>query len=299
MIKKVYIAKNQDDAKEEILADFPNTHIINCECFDFEDFCRSQQKSLFDSNNKKLIAFTSVDEYALGDLLEVCDKVSREVIWCFGSLAKNTKLFKKLKATTSLEEVSGLEKQSDKTRYIKSLLNKYNIPITLEDHLSVVLPDNKAVIKQEVNKITLLIAEGFSIPEIKNAVCVYNNDLDSILFVQALLNKQTKKTYTLASKISDKISPLQLNALLTKKIKSLIFLCRGESEEANKYWYTGNYYLSQEIKLAKSIGLTKLFSLYEEVEKVLGNKFDDQPLFPKLMYLFNFHTKDVVLFNTM
>jgi hypothetical protein len=279
MIKKVFIGESSD-AKYLVSEEFSTIKYVECTDLSFKDFIRLHQPSLFDSS---LICFLNVDKLETDEeLLELCSNVKTEVIWCFESLRKNSKLFKKLSSCSNVSVCEQLTKTQSKKDFIKTLLLKNSLPLKFQEIFVIDGPEDRLILKSEIEKFACLHAITRDEEVLKKAVCKFNGSLDTLEFVSHLLNRNIKLAYVYAIKVSNEAPAMVIAATILKKLKAMMYLSLGDVNSANLIWRHGNYYLDQAIKQAKGIGFTGLLNLYEYVDTEFSNPINNKDLMTRL-----------------
>lgn len=289
MITKVLIG-SAEDVRYHLKQSFPGIKKVDARDLSEDGLASKHQKNLF-SKESDLTCFTNLDKQPLESLLNLVDKVAIDVIWCFNSLAKNTKLYKKLSSTTTVEECSGLEGHAEKKKFIKEMLVKYNVPKTFESRISFCTSEDRFIIESEIQKLSEAYKILGSYDFADQIISVYNSNVDTLEFVSALLSGNTQAAYKYADKIASEHHALQINSVLRRKINFLIHLSLNDVEGAVKIWRAQGYFLEQDKKLAKKLGTEYLLNLFSLVDQVLGNVMEKKDLFTRLCGIIFFHLR--------
>lgn len=289
MLKNCLISSEENNLRFEVLDIYSSTGVAfhNCENLEYESFIKLHKKGLF--NSKKVLVFLNVQTYKDADLREFLEKetITTDVVWGFKTLGKNLKLYKLLeKSGIDICTISSLDKPHEKRKFISKLLSIHHIPGRLLEDFNLRLPEDKFIIESEILKVKKLVELGADDSLVLRSISVYSSTFDLLEFLNSILLNDLKKSYVLAKKVAEESHELVIQAVLLKRIKSLIFLNLGDVSTANKYWRTGPYYLNDSISLANTFGFEKLDELYTYVDYIFSEyNYDYKSNFLKLCQL--------------
>ncbi len=284
MIQKVYVGKVLGNILYDLKKEFPGAKLLFVDQMSVQEFRAGHRQNLFTRKDTQN-AFIGVDEFKQEETLPLIDAINIPVIWTFNSLAKNTKLFKKLDAITSVDFDSDIEKSGEVKKFATSYAKSIKLNIEVYPRLLNSLPADKSAISRELDRIKLG-EEVLSPEQLNENLGLASLNDDAFGFIDKLFAPDLEGAYLYAAKLSKTTNPIGLSVLLIKKIDSMIFLGGNKEDEAMKYWRHFGPMLWDAKKLAKKLGQDKLFEL-RKVCKDLGNIFDESPTTLKLTRLIN------------
>lgn len=283
MIRKVYVCKDIEIALLQAKEEFTDLEIWHCSDLSETDLLKILQPSLF--KNSCVKCFVGIDcAFSSEFLLNLASSSFVNSIWIFKTLAKNTKLYKKLDSITTIEFYNKLEKTSDKKRFIQEKASDLpkNIISKLIDRGS----DNQSVLVEEIKK----LKDGLEIltpEELDSCIVEYESSNDIFNFLEYTLTGNMEKAYLYAHRVSKSLNSLAVSALIQKKIISMIYLSLNDVKAAYKYWRYPQYLLQKEQTTSKKIGFQGLIRIYLFVD-VEFNKLNTKPLLLRLGNLIYF-----------
>lgn len=296
MLVKVYIGDFYDKVKIEVSHYFSSVKFIDCDNLDIQDIVNFHRKGLFPATKKVCLFNLDCVEAAL--LLKVLDKkIEADVIWCFSSLAKTTKLYKKLNVVSSIEHVKDKLDKVEKKRIIGSYLGHGEVDSDILGLLASRSITNVSVLHNECKKLKVA-SSVLKANELGKVVVDYTTDKDALDFVTNLFSNNITEAYGLISKLSNH-NPVHVSLILLKKIKSLIFLSKGLVKESQGVWYTPDYFLKQATGVAKGMGYSKLLELYSYVFTEVYDLYSSKSIECRLKNLVMYMYLEKLLKNTI
>lgn len=298
MIKKIYVAKEEDLIRFEVKKDFGEVKFLDCGEIEL-DQCKSLFLPTLFSKSKTITCLLNMDEYKEKDLLDyfTTTKIQIDVVFAFKSLPKNHKLYKYFSSKCEIEHCEGLDTITLKKKFIKELLGKSSLLNQLQDTLVNQLPENKGIILNEIEKLKYYSTMENNIGLLKDSIGKYESSFDLFEYINSLLDGDYKKAYILAEKVADNTVPQLVYCLLLKKVLSMICFTLKAEELGNQFWRSGPYYQNITIQRAKYIGKDKLVGLYDFIDNNFNYFYlSDKDLFLSLVKLI-FYFKDNILFN--
>jgi hypothetical protein len=298
MIKKVYVAKEEDLIRFEAKRDFGEVKFLDCTEIEFEKFKTLFFPTLF-SSSKDITCLLNIDEYQEKDLLDyfISIKIQQDLVLAFKSLPKNHKLYKYLNSKCEIEHCEGLDTIVLKRKFIKDLIGKSTLLSQLQDTLVNQLPENKNIILNEVEKLKHHLTVETNIEVLKEGISKYESSFDLFEYINSLLDADYKKAYLLAEKVASNTASQLVYCLLLKKVLSMICFTLKAEELGNQFWRSGPYYQNITIQKAKRIGKEELVELYNFIDNNFNYFYlSDKDLFLSLVKLI-LYFKNNILFD--
>jgi hypothetical protein len=285
VLKKVYISEPLEEGLFECKQDFPDASIYYCSELNFDDFCLAHQYSLFDDGMEKV--FVGVDHYPAEKLLSLLeDGIEVPVNWIFKSLDKRTKLYKKFKTCSNIEEVYPLVKAKDKKEFIEQCFDELEISNKFLDQVYYISSDNRANIRRDLFKFKTALSV-MSEEEAIHSLTFYKADSKTLDFISSLFSDSEFTTAKLARKI-DKVPVPVVTSTLLKRLLSLIFLSKGDVKSAQMFWDKRGYFLNKDRSIAKQLGTKRLLEIYLYVDSIFSDFFRKESNHLKLLKLIRF-----------
>lgn len=259
---------------------------IDCEEIGIDGISKIEQPTLF-KNNESYV-FYNAQKLEFSNILELLNGNSNNIL-AFCKIDKRTKAYKKIVKDYKYEFCLSLKTSSDKKDFIRTTLIEHDLLHTgLTDYFLTILPENKLIIFNEIDKFARILKYTANLELAKKAICTYDGNTDIFELVNALFDRSLSKFYFYLNKIINEIHPLQIYALLSKKLMYLIFLSLDNHKEAKSYIFANDYYLKIDTKLSKKIGSIQLFKLHKQIEDKLFDVYEEKDLRLRLLDLFNF-----------
>lgn len=285
MLKKVYFSKDIDNCVYELRRDFPESEVLYCSELDFNEFCLKHTYNLMSSNT--VIALVGVDKFKSSDLLNLlASEIEADVCWALKKVDKRTKLYKRMKECSNVEECLDLEDNRRKKSFITSRFKEKGISTKYMGRFLQVCSNSKAIIDRELDKLKIAL-EVLPESTALMSLTVHKVDSHTLNFVSSLFSGKEDDTIFLASRIAHVPLPV-LSTILTKRLQSLIFLAIDCQDKAKEFWDHRGFYLKKDTACAKTIGYSNLLEIYSYVDSVFSDFTRKDSEYLKLSKLIRF-----------
>lgn len=285
MLKKVYVSQILEDGLLESRRDFPDSETVYCSDMSFDEFCLQHQYGLFDSSTVKLLI--GIDHFPLEKMTYLVDSdIESDCCWILKSLDKRTKLYKRIKATSNIEECISLDKRRDRKSFISKEMDSLSIPRKYLNEVLEVCADSKATVRSELVKFKNAL-NTLGEKEAVKSLTPYKSGTSILDFISTLFKSSEFEAASMVRRIDNIPMPV-LASTLQKRVMSLIFLSKGDQNNAKKYWDRNGYYIREDIQIARKFGLKKLTSIYLYIDGVYSDFLRKDPQHLRLLKLIRF-----------
>lgn len=271
----VYVSEDTDNALFEVELFYPSTPLHRD--LDVLNFTNLHKKTLFNLSNRLCLMVPKDLTYENAvSILE--GRVDKDVIWVFEKLAKNTKLYKYLFKTYKVTFCSEIIKDREKNAFIKELAKSIGVKAKYISEFSKRSGTSKRVIQSELEK---LYAAQEILSNPLDIVVDDTNGLECFKFIDSLFEGDLVSSLLILEKLERFESGHKIAALLAKKTMSMMLICAGDINQANKYFRVPNndYFKNKVINQAKGIGLKRLSSLHTKLQKEIITFSSKKPYF--------------------
>lgn len=261
MLKAIYLGKSFETVRYFLSQEYRSIKYHNCTDLDFEGFYKLHTPSLLSSRN--ITVFYNFEDISKTDLVKLIDNDSLiDFIWCFNSLAKTTKVFKKASELGLLKEVPNLEDGRSKGKFIRARIKEMGLVLSEETLQTVMqLPGSPTIITNELQK--------YALSQSSDSIVLYTEEanifkvIDAVVFDRGNLDQ-------VVNQYSNENNSVLTYILLSKYLKCLLYLALGDDEGAFSIWKTPYSMLGEVKAFTKELGYRKLLEVSEYVEVVLN-----------------------------
>jgi hypothetical protein len=282
MLVDAYIGKSVESMQYDIRKNNPGRiEFFYADQLDFSMFASLHQRSLLPLDRVR--CFFNVDSLDKDKVFDLIPYIDQKVIWCFKTLPKSRKIYKKLSKSVEVKTVLDLSKTADKRKFITSLIKEYKVDKASASILMRLSGDDKRSIDNEIFKFSVA-SQVLPKAEASRVLSSYDANYDLLNFMNCLFGKPYE-AYLYAEKVARSSSQFGLAAMLSKRIKYYIYLSLNDEEQARKYWNSSGYYLNQNKQEALNIGFLKLLKIHKLIDQTLTDFYDIRELNRKLNYI--------------
>jgi DNA polymerase III delta subunit len=280
MLKKVYVSENPIDALSEVRRDFGKVKVFDYKELDENSLVSAHSKGLF--NSGYISCFVGLDKLNEDTLFSILENGNlTEFVWIFSKLDKRKKIYKRLKAASSVEEFAPLvTNKREKAKFVGELLAANNIPRKYSEYFTSIASDNKLVMRTEAQKLRVAL-EVLNEDELRRCLCVYESNRDLLEFIDQLFSGNFYSAYGLTRRLIS-IPIYVIRSTLSKRITSFIYLSMGNSEAAKKFWDVRGYYVAKDTGVAKKFGTEAFLNLKVHLEEQFMDYMSSDDLLLKL-----------------
>lgn len=292
-IRKVYISENISDILFKIQLDFKNEHLTYDSKPSVGNILTTTRPTLLPIITK---CYLNLDLLSEASLLEIAPEVKQGSIWVFKKLRKNSKLYKLLKHSSSVEELTSINYYKDRISYVKECLKSKGLPIKYAKTIADNSGDSRSSIYNEVCK--LKIAE--SVLE-KPEECLSYSVGEKVIFdfLESLVSGNTRESFKTYSIIKSDIEVFSFSFLLGKYILFNIMLREGCEEDALNIWRIPKFLLPEKRKISNLRSKDEWCELYIKSTDILTDYFSLKTQdfkMKQVMFLFSNTGSNVLLF---
>jgi DNA polymerase III delta subunit len=293
MNKIIFLYEDLDDLFYEVLRISSESKRIDCASISFTDFLKSQAPTLF-VNNASII-FYNAQKLDSNLLVEFLEKDKSSNILAFYKIDKRTRLYKTVIKDYEPHICLPITTIVAKKDFIHTVMVEKGLGLNLIDYFMSVLPENKNIIVSEIHKFSEIFNKTRDIELAKKSICVYKGSIDIFELLNAFFEKSTTRYYHYLNKVVLESHPLQVYALLSKKILYLINLNLGDVPRARSYIFTTDYFIKKDTKLALKLGVKPLLKLHTYLDSTIGDVYYNKDLRTSLLDIYHYFSINSII----